>query len=262
MLIPEITATRFEKVMGSGRTQPCLLACEDAEGNEVEVVVKLRHANLSGGLAAEAMAALYAFDLDLPVGKIHKVKIENEFIKSIPNDNIRLVFEKSGRENFGTVKWSPGYTIWLRHQFIPDSLRQTAMEVFAFDGIIQNPDRRASNPNCVFSGDSIILYDHESAFSNFRNIFPTNPWEPGGMNFLSIPEKEHVFWSALRGKILELDRLQGAMEAVDKDRFAQYLSVIPENWNGTAVTAQKIAGYLQICAHRFDEIKQQLQGIL
>jgi hypothetical protein len=40
-----------------------LLACEDTEGNEAEVVVKLHHANMSGGLAAEAMAALYAFDL-------------------------------------------------------------------------------------------------------------------------------------------------------------------------------------------------------
>lgn len=41
-MIPELSATRFSKVMGSGRTQPCLMVCEDEAGEEVEVVVKLR----------------------------------------------------------------------------------------------------------------------------------------------------------------------------------------------------------------------------
>lgn len=41
-MLPLLTATRFLKVMDSGRTQPCLKACEDAEGKEIETVVKLR----------------------------------------------------------------------------------------------------------------------------------------------------------------------------------------------------------------------------
>ena len=32
MMLPEVTAIRFEKVMGSGRTQPCLMICENEAG--------------------------------------------------------------------------------------------------------------------------------------------------------------------------------------------------------------------------------------
>lgn len=34
-MIPELSATRFSKVMGSGRTQPCLMVCEDEAGEVV-----------------------------------------------------------------------------------------------------------------------------------------------------------------------------------------------------------------------------------
>lgn len=58
MDLSNISATRFSKVMGSGRTQPCLMVCEDEAGEEVEVVVKLRkHPQiLPGGFVADAMA--------------------------------------------------------------------------------------------------------------------------------------------------------------------------------------------------------------
>ena len=68
-MLPYLTATRFLKVMGSGRTQPCLMACEDAEGEEIEAVVKLRgHPQIApGAFASEAMCSLFALDLGLPV---------------------------------------------------------------------------------------------------------------------------------------------------------------------------------------------------
>jgi hypothetical protein len=57
MMLELLTAIRFERVMGSGRTRPCLLGCQNEAGEEVEVVTKLRGQPqlMPGGLLAEAI---------------------------------------------------------------------------------------------------------------------------------------------------------------------------------------------------------------
>ena len=259
-MLPEVTATRFEKVMGSGRTQPCLLVCEDSSGEEVELVVKMRgHPQIApGGLLAEAMASLLALDIDLPVPPPYQVRIEREFAETVPDAALREVIVRSVGLNFGCAKWKPGYTIWPRDKRPSRDMRQTAMEVFAFDGLIQNPDRRAVNPNCVFLGDDLLLYDHESAFTHFLTILPKPLWEAGGVDFL----KNHIFWQALRGETLELNRLQGALEAIDADRITEYLQSIPDEWNGQAITGERIQSHLLDCIANFKRIQLQLQATL
>ncbi len=259
-MIPELTATRFLKVMGSGRTQPCLMVGEDAEGNEVEVVMKLRgHPQIMpGGMVAEAMASLLASDVGLPVPPPYRMKIEKDFAQTVPDPVLRGNLEKSEGLNFASGRWAAGHAIWPKDRFIPKTVKPVAMEIFAFDGLIQNPDRRAVNPNCVFLGDEFMLYDHESAFSHFLDFIPKPPWEPGGMNCLN----EHIFRQELRGEALELDRFQGALEALDEARFQDYLKAIPSEWNGETVTAGKIAEYLLNCIPHFDRMKLQLQSLL
>ena len=79
MMLGLLTAARFEKVKGSGRTQPCLLVCENEAGEEVEVVAKLRgHPQIMpGGLLAEAVASLLALEAN-DEGRM------NESIHSVP----------------------------------------------------------------------------------------------------------------------------------------------------------------------------------
>lgn len=259
-MLPEVTAVRFEKVMGSGRTQPCLMVCEDATGEEVELVVKMRgHLQIPpGGLMAEAMTSLLAIDLDLPVQTPYRVRIEREFADTVPDAALREVIVRSVGLNFRCEKWKPGYTIWPRDKRPSRGMRQTAMEVFAFDGLIQNPDRRAVNPNCVYLGDDLLLYDHESAFTHFLTILSKPLWESGGVDFL----KQHIFWQALRGESLELGRLQGSMEAIDADRITEYLQSIPDEWNGQAITGDGIQSHLLDCIANFKLIQLQLQATL
>lgn len=259
-MIPLLTATRFLKVMGSGRTQPCLLVGEDVEGNEVEVVVKLRgHPQMMpGGMVAEAIASLLARDLGLPVPPPYRMNIEKDFAQTVPDPVLRGHLEKSVGLNFASARWAAGHAIWPKDRFISKTLKPVAMEIFAFDGLIQNPDRRAVNPNCVFLGDAFMLYDHESAFSYFFDLFPKAPWEAGGMNCL----REHIFRLELRGEALELDRLQGALEALDESRFQEYRSGIPGEWNGESLTGEKIAEYLLNCIPNFDRIRTELQSLL
>jgi hypothetical protein len=138
MMLELLTATRFEKVMGSGRTQPCLLVCENEAGEEVEVVAKLRgHPQIMpGGLLAEAVASLLALDLDLPVQTPYRIAIEKAFADTVPDAALRAVIQKSEGLNFGCAKWAPGYTIWPRDKTPSREMKQGLMEVFAFDGLI------------------------------------------------------------------------------------------------------------------------------
>ncbi len=52
-----------------------------------------------------------------------------------------------------------------------------AAHIFAFDALIQNPDRRYSNQNLLTRGNNIFVYDHELAFSFLEAILPLrHPW--------------------------------------------------------------------------------------
>ncbi|NJL18855.1 MAG: hypothetical protein HC901_00575 [Bdellovibrionaceae bacterium] len=137
-------------------------------------------------------------------------------------------------------------------------MQQAVMEVFAFDGLIQNPDRRHANPNCAFLGDKILIYDHESAFSHFMSIRSVAPWEAGGLAFL----KDHIFFQTLRGGNLMLDRLQGALDAIDETRIDEYINSVPAEWNGQATTTDKIKIYLTECIANFQRIRIQLETLL
>lgn len=257
MMLELLTATRFEKVMGSGRTQPCLLVCENEAGEEVEVVAKLRgHPQIMpGGLLAEAVASLLALDLDLPVQTPYRIAIEKAFADTVPDPGLRTVIQNSEGLTFGSAKWAPGYTIWPRDKTPSREMKQGVMEIFAFDGLIQNPDRRQTNPNCAFLGDKLLIYDHESAFSHFMSILPVAPWDTGGLGFL----KDHIFFQALRGGNLALDRLKGALEAIDGARMDEYIQSVPPEWNGQTTTGEKIKTYLTECIANFQRIRFQLE---
>lgn len=255
-----LTAVRFEKVMTSGRSQPCLLVCENEVGEEFEVVAKLRgHPQIMpGGLLAEAVASLLALDLDLPVQTPYRIAIEKAFADTVPDAALRAVFQKSAGLNFGCAKWAPGYTIWPRDKTPSRDMKQSLMEIFAFDGLIQNPDRRQANPNCAFLGNNLLIFDHESGFSHFMSIVPVSPWEPDGLGFL----KEHIFFHALRGGDLQLDRFQGALDAIDDARLSGYIDCIPADWHGQAITGDKIKTYLSQCVANFQRIRLQLETLL
>lgn len=47
-----------------------------------------------------------------------------------------------------------------------EATRPTAAGVLLFDAIIQNPDRRDENPNCLVQGNELRMIDHELAFAH------------------------------------------------------------------------------------------------
>jgi hypothetical protein len=147
-MIPRVRAVTFLRPMASGRTKPCLMVCEDEEGNQEEVVVKLRAGieTREMGSTSEVIASLLAADLDLPTPEPRLVEIEAGFEGAVPDPAVAKRVQNSVGWNFGSQRLPSGVTTWPKGKSIPLLLRQKAVEVFAFDTIIQNPDRRKGNP--------------------------------------------------------------------------------------------------------------------
>ena len=234
MLLEITQAHRFEKGLSSGRTGPALVTAETASGTDIEIVVKFMASFDMGATsaAAEALAAMLAIDLGLPVPQPFLVEITAEFAESISEAKYRAKAQASVGMNFGTRKLPPGYYPWPRGKALPEGARQTAVEVLAFDTLIVNSDRRPQNPNFLANGREIFIFDHELALFTRGLIGWKPPWEPLAVQFpiLLNPDSVHVFASEFKGKEVSLDRLQGAFEAVTPQRLAEYRSSIPTNW--------------------------------
>lgn len=225
-----VQAARFIKEMGNGRTRPSLIECITRDNETIELVVKCSTGctEKEKNLALEALAAMLAADLSLPVPEPFIVEIEQSFVENITDANCRSHFESGCRYAFGSMYVQPGYSAWLNGQKVPESLSVEAAEVYVFDAIIVNSDRRPENPNCLTSGVDIAIFDHELTFQNV--LFWKEPWLEDS-EFLD--QRYHIFAGEYFSSVpTELTRFINAWEAIPDERFDSYLHALPEEWLG------------------------------
>ena len=146
-------------------------------------------------LVTEAMAAMMAADLDLPVPEPFVVVLDGGFADHIPDPAIRERAKGLPIPAFGSRKLPPGFSTIVADRAVPGALLQTAAEIFAFDTFIVNPDRTAANPNCLTNGREFAIYDHELALFTEGLIGWRPPWEAGGVGFPNglAANRRHVF---------------------------------------------------------------------
>jgi hypothetical protein len=242
--IPRLHAASVLRVLSVGRTKPCLMLCTDTTGNEHEVVVKWQAGMelKETGLVCELISALVADDLDLPIPKPYLVEVDVDFHKAIGNAAVSKLAQNSAGLNFGCQKLPPGFSTWAKDRAIPMGTRPLAAEVFAFDVLIQNPDRRRDNPNLLTDGEEIYLCDHEQSFSFLAGVIDWHPpWTGKGTDFF----RNHVFFHQLLGTAPNFDRLRGAVEALTNTRLNAYLEAIPDEWCPNRKAVDRILEYLR-----------------
>lgn len=263
-MLSHVTAVRFDGRVKSGRTAPCRLTCEAADGAEVEVVAKLSDGcdRKVTALVMEAIAALLAADLDLPVPEPFLVTLEPEFIAGLPDATIAAMARRSSPLAFGSKHLPPGYTSWPVGKAIPKDALAMAAEIFAFDALTGNDDRRPANPNCLFSGASLAIYDHEMAFPPNEGIIGWRPpWEIGSLESYK-QTRRHLFSEQLCGKALNFDRFAGAWLAVTDERLAAYRAALPEAWNSAGKYADQALGYIGQVRDNVDAALQEVRRAL
>ena len=242
-MIPQLTVTRFGRVLSSGRTRPCIVYAEDEGGEEIEFVVKF-FGGACGirGMICETMASQFASDLDLRIPEMCILEITKEFAAAVPDLEIASIMQRSIGENFATKKLPASYHVPLANRPLSVELHKAATEIFVFDALIQNPDRRVTKPNCQTDGNEFVILDHDLAFSFLAGVlFWKPPWENGSdFNFL----KEHIFYEPLRKTEVNLDRISGAIESIKDEQIRAYAEVLPSEWRKEQDAITEVLDYV------------------
>ncbi|MGX6570183.1 HipA family kinase [Cupriavidus necator] len=260
-----VYAARFVRVMGSGRNSPCLIACDTVDGEEIELVVKCSHGLYENekNLCIEAIAAMLAADLGLPVPEPFIVDLAPEFISDLKSADAKAKLQASCRIAFGSKFLPPGFSLWTRQGTVPAVHCQLAAEVFVFDTIIINSDRLTKNPNCLYSGDSFAIIDHELALS-FNVLFWHEPWTVNGFDAAEMkPEGERHIFSRPYLEVCpqQLDRFVQAWQQLPPERFKQYEDALPDEWK-SKVNLKEIFDYLETARQNITLIVNNAIGVL
>ncbi|MBI5057138.1 MAG: hypothetical protein HZB61_11040 [Nitrospirae bacterium] len=261
MTIPVLNASSLQRVLPSGRTKPCIFFCEDESGDSNgEYVVKLKAGMENGvnGLAAELIASQLAAFLDIPTPEPAIIEIDPLLAEVISDPALSRKIKGSSGPNFGSRVITGGFETWPVGKAIPSSLRTLAAEIFAFDALIQNPDRKVKKPNILWKGDDLYIIDHEMSLMFIYEILPMpTPWQITNLNFI----KDHLFYENLKGQAVNLDRFAGALELLTDNAMETILTNVPEDWRSNNIS--KITTHInEIMHHRnsfIDEIRRALQ---
>lgn len=230
-----VTATRLDGLVSTGKTRPLRLACERADGSEVDVVAKIsdRCERDVGTLVVEAMAAMLAVDLKLPIPEPFLVKLLPEFIDAIADPETQADVRASSEIAFGSAHLPTGYAAWPLEKFVTKKLHQVAAEIFAFDGLIENVDRGQSRitSNCMVRGFDIAIIDHDLAFPDTSQLIGRmNPWEVGGLQHINAAGT-HIFAGKLKKDNFNLSGFAALWKGLSDQRLNEFLSAIPPEWN-------------------------------
>jgi hypothetical protein len=264
-VLDELVAVRFDRRMTNGRTGPVLLAGELPDEQLIEVVAKFSHGAGIGaaGLTREALCAMLAADLALPVPSPFLVRVEPDFIASlqVANADVAALLASSLPIGFGSRKLPAGYSAWMAGRPIPKAMQQSAAEIFAFDLLIQNADRRPDNPNLQFRDDQFGIFDHELALVTEGVLFWKPPWEAGGLAMAGNKER-HVLRAGLQGARPDFARLIGAWEAISDGRLNEYRAALPPEWNSAAGIAESALTFLGQLRDNVASAMQEVQRVL
>jgi hypothetical protein len=262
-MLPRATPIAFDRAMGNGRTKPALLVCETQAGEEVEVVAKFS-ANCDQGvtnLAREVIAACLAGDLGLPIPTPYLLDVTPTWAASVTDAAIRANIQCSAPVAFGSSFAGAQFSAWNDGTTLRPSMVPLALATFVFDAIIQNPDRRSSNPNCLVRGDTFRIFDHELAFAHGLILGWKPPWTPGSLQLLEQPGF-HIFRRKLRGESLDFDPVRESWKQLSDSRIDGYAGTIPVEWSQAAADVAGAIALIKSARDQIDACLVEIQRVL
>ncbi len=239
-MLNSVQASRFIKQVSVGKTNPYRIECEASDGSLVELIVKYSFGcqENTKSLINEAISAMLAADLNLPVPEPFVVEIDDIFIDSQLDRLVQSRLRQSSKYAFGSKVVPSGYIVWPNGIDVPKGLLKDATEVFIFDAIVRNPDRRPINPNCLYSGDKIAIIDHELTFGIMLRWI--EPWLSGGFNDQNKRE-QHIFAKHyIKNPPTNLDGFIQSWKSITNDRFEAYKRALPPEWISSQTYMDKL----------------------
>jgi len=265
MEVLELSATQFIKPMSTGRNRPLLLGCDNGGGGTFEVVVKFRGREMDEkAQIAELVTAQLADDLGLQVPQGAVVDVPLGFEAIIAEKDLAAMVKGSPGLNFGSVHLGAGFTTWPPGREPYGAQRDQAADVFAFDTLIQNADRRAVNPNLWARSDRLGIYDHEQAFSFLALPIiggAPKPWAVANQGKAFGFLDQHIFYRSLRGGRLDFGPFKEKLGALTDEQIQTYADSIPTEWNKSDLS-DRIVEYLGEAREQRETLIQFIKHLL
>jgi hypothetical protein len=193
-MLPIYKAQGFEKVLLGGKTRPWVIYVF-IENQPFSYVVKLykeKDVNENHTVAKEVYSSVLASSFGLSTPRPALIEFTDGFVKSLPIDLRAELSKRDDRIKFGceNIDASFAYIDTINRP----SLRKYDFEnIFIFDNLILNADRRDINPNILLKGNDAYLIDHELTFPLNENTiahFKSNYWV--------YNTKGHIFYNYLK----------------------------------------------------------------
>lgn len=212
-------------------------------------------------MARESIGASLAADLGLPVPRPYFVRLEPEFAESVSDATVRQKLGASSPVAFGSLRVPNQFAAWAKGNLITDTMVPDVAGILMFDAIIQNPDRRDGNPNCLVKGEELRVFDHELAFMTDQLLLWTPPWKLGGMNWVAAPGA-HIFAGGLKGRVIDYLPIKNRWGSLSDARVAEYQITIPGEWAGSEAAVQAACKLIRDARDNIDACLNEVRRIL
>ena len=204
----------------------------------------------------EYVAICVAGLLGLPVCEPFWVECPDELKSFRPEGEVKSLGECSWPA-FATCYAGPQWRNWMSTDSLnPDGMGE-ALAIFAFDGFLDNPDRRMINPNLLVKGHELRMIDHELVFS-FANLIirPVPPWTQNGLDWMIEGDRQHILYLALRecGSIdlNSIEQSWSALQDTDLDEIV----------NGLPMEFIPATSHATIAIQRVKAVRDNIEGCL
>lgn len=232
--LPLVEAFNSFDLFDKGTTTPLAVwGVDTLNGERGEYVVKLKHSGRMSttSSAFELIGAWMASELELPVVEPALVNISGEFVDTLKGrEGYRAAYQSQGI-NFGS-KYQAGFSNIPSHSpRIQNDFFETAKLIYVFDIFISNIDRGHQRDNIQANGSTLLIYDHELAFS-FVGILPSfrnkTPW------ILNDGDRElyvkHLFYKLLRDLKPDLTQQVAMLERFNSEFWRKVYGTLPAEW--------------------------------
>lgn len=138
---------------------------------------------------------------------------------------------------------------------LSDEEAAQAAHIYAFDLLVQNPDRRLTNPNHAKHEGTLVAYDFEMTFS-FQQLIGTPP-APWAVSTHGI-SATHVLRSRIRQEV-DWEPFVQRLESMMRGTFDDLVSSLPRGWRPQA---QSVKEHLESIVSHSDDFKVELHRSL
>ena len=261
--IDRVTADEVIRTAATGRTRPILMRCEADTDSPKELFCKISEGCDRGvtSLAIEVVAARLAINLGLPVPVPYLVDIPSGLVSAVNDVDIAARLQTGAGVCFGSSRVQ-GFGAWSSGSRVTEAMQPVALSALVFDAVIENADRRPSNPNCLVSGDRIRLIDHEMAFPATETLIGRRPpWQTGGLAWLSQPDG-HIFRNELGKRSLDYSFLPGVWSKVTDSRLLDYRAAIPSEWSRALPAVEDALKRIRNARDNLNAVIAEIQRVL